>query len=59
MERRRTGRLLDLYRLRERLFEVRIPEESPLAGKTLVESGLAGAVFHEVLGFKSASAAGS
>lgn len=38
--RRRTGRLLDLYRLRERLFEVRIPEESPLAGKTLAESGL-------------------
>jgi di/tricarboxylate transporter len=39
-ERRRTGRLLDLYRLRERLFELRIPPDSPLAGKTLVESGL-------------------
>jgi len=39
-ERPHTGRLLDLYRLRERLFEVRIPEDSPLAGKTLVESGL-------------------
>ena len=39
-ERRRTGRLLDLYRLRERLFEFRIPKDSPLAGKTLEESGL-------------------
>ena len=39
-ERPHTGRLLDLYRLRERLFEVSIPEDSPLAGKTLVESGL-------------------
>jgi di/tricarboxylate transporter len=39
-ERRRTGRLLELYRLRERLFEIRIPKESPLAGKTLDESGL-------------------
>jgi len=39
-ERRRTGRLLDLYRLRERLFELRIPKDSPLVGKTLVESGL-------------------
>lgn len=39
-ERRRTGRLLDLYRLRERLFEVSIPTDSPLAGKTLVEGGL-------------------
>ena len=39
-ERRRTGRLLDLYRLRERLFELRIPKDSPLAGKSLMESGL-------------------
>ncbi len=39
-ERRRTGRLLDLYRLRERLFELRIPKDSPLVGKTLLESGL-------------------
>jgi di/tricarboxylate transporter len=39
-ERRRAGRLLDLYRVRERLFELRIPEDSPLAGKTLLESGL-------------------
>src|SRR3989337_723388 len=39
-ERRRTRRLRGLYRLRERLFELRIPKDSPLAGKTLVESGL-------------------
>lgn len=34
------GRLMDVYRLKERLFEVRIPEESPLAGKTIAESDL-------------------
>ena len=34
------GRLMDLYRLQERLFEVRIPEESPLVGRTIAESDL-------------------
>lgn len=34
------GRLMDLYRLQERLFEVRIPDESPLVGKTIAESDL-------------------
>lgn len=36
-------RLLDIYRLRERLFEIHIPEDSPLVGKTLEESELGAA----------------
>lgn len=32
--------LVDLYRLRERLFEVRIPDGSPLSGKTIAQSDL-------------------
>ncbi|HEY3249301.1 MAG TPA: SLC13 family permease [bacterium] len=34
------GRLMELYRLRERLFEVRIPADSPLAGQSIADSGL-------------------
>jgi di/tricarboxylate transporter len=34
------GRLMELYRLRERLFEVRIPNDSPLVGRTIEESEL-------------------
>lgn len=37
---RERSRLLDIYRLRERLFEVRVPAASPLVGKTLAESAL-------------------
>jgi len=37
---RREARLVRVYRLSERLFEVRIPPGSPLAGKTLEESQL-------------------
>lgn len=36
----RRDRLMELYRLRERLFEVRIPEDSPLVGRTIAESNL-------------------
>lgn len=36
----RSGRLMELYRLKERLFEVRIPEDSPLVGRTIGESNL-------------------
>jgi di/tricarboxylate transporter len=39
-ERPTRGRLLDLYRLRERLFEIRIADDSPLVGKTLESSEL-------------------
>lgn len=35
--------LMDIYRLRERLFDVRISSRSPLAGKTLEESQLGAA----------------
>lgn len=35
---RRRGRLFKLYRLSERLFEARIPANSPLAGKAIAES---------------------
>jgi di/tricarboxylate transporter len=34
------GRLMELYRLRERLFEVRIPTDSPLVGRSIEESEL-------------------
>jgi len=37
------ARLLDVYRLRERLFEIHIPPLSPLAGKTLGQSELGAA----------------
>jgi len=36
----RPEHLVDLYRLRERLFEVRISDGSPLAGKTIAQSEL-------------------
>lgn len=36
----RPEHLVDLYRLRERLFEVRIPDGSPLAGRTIAQSEL-------------------
>lgn len=36
----RPGRLMELYRLRERLFEVRIPADSPLVGRSIAESEL-------------------
>jgi len=36
----RPGHLVELYRLRERMFEARIPEDSPLAGKTIAQSDL-------------------
>lgn len=36
----RPGRLMELYRLKERLFEVRIPEGSPLVGRSIAESEL-------------------
>lgn len=32
--------LMDIYRLRERIFEIHISRKSPLAGKTLAESAL-------------------
>jgi di/tricarboxylate transporter len=35
---RRRGRLVRLYRLSERLFEARIPQDSPLQGKTIEQS---------------------
>lgn len=35
--------LMDIYRLRERLFEIRIASESPLIGKTLEQSQLGAA----------------
>lgn len=35
---RRRGRLVRLYRLSERLFEARIPHDSPLRGKTIEQS---------------------
>jgi len=34
------GKLAELYRLHERLFEIRVASDSPLAGKTLEESAL-------------------
>lgn len=37
------SRLLDIYRLRERLFEIRIRADSPLVGKTLEQSALGAA----------------
>jgi len=37
------ARLLDIYRLRERLFEIRIQADSPLVGKTLEQSELGAA----------------
>lgn len=37
------ARLLDIYRLRERLFEIRIRADSPLVGKTLEQSELGAA----------------
>ncbi len=36
----RPERLVDLYRLRERLFEVRVTEDSPLIGTTIAQSDL-------------------
>ncbi len=39
-ERPHADPLIDLYRLRERLFQLRIPEGSPLAGKTIAQSEL-------------------
>lgn len=36
----RTSRLMELYRIKERLFEVRVPEDSPLVGRTIGESNL-------------------
>lgn len=36
----RPGRLMELYRLKERLFEVRIPDDSPLVGRSIAESEL-------------------
>jgi di/tricarboxylate transporter len=41
--------LMDIYQLRERLFEVRIMPDSPLAGKTLKESKLGAAAGITVL----------
>lgn len=32
--------LMDVYKLQERLFEVRIPKDSPLAGRTIAQSEL-------------------
>jgi len=40
VEHRRRGKLAELYRLGERLFEIRVAPDSPLAGKTLEESAL-------------------
>lgn len=40
IERPTPGRLMDLYRLKERLFEIRIPDDSSLAGKSIAESDL-------------------
>lgn len=37
------ARLLDIYRLQERLFEIHIPDDSPLVGKTLEQSELGAA----------------
>jgi len=41
--------LMDIYQLRERLFEIRITRDSPLAGKTLEESELGAAAGVTVL----------
>ncbi|HXF82621.1 MAG TPA: SLC13 family permease, partial [bacterium] len=39
-ERPGRGRLPELYRLRERLFEIRVADDSPLVGKSIEESQL-------------------
>ncbi len=48
------GRLMELYRLQERLFEVRIPDDSPLAGRSIAESELGKALGITVVGVSRA-----